>query len=189
VLGAPMPTSAQLATWVFIPGSFLVTLILVGIGEEAGWTAFAAPRLLRRHPFITAWLILSAMRIFWHLPLLLSGDLSWTIGIGGNMAFQFLVLWMFQRTDVWFLAAIWHAMVNATGGQFFFQMVQGEDQARLGVLMTAGYILAAALVFLVYRRSLNRTPATPEVVSEVYRRSQNRTLATPEVVSEPVTGI
>ena len=154
--GAPWPTSAQLAAWVDIPGTFLTFLILVGIGEEAGWTAFAAPRLLRRHSFITAWLILSAMRVVWHLPLMLNGDLSWTLGIGGNIAFQFLVLWLFQRTNVWFLAAIWHAMLNATGGKFFFQMVQGEDQARLGLLMTAGYILVAAVVFLVDRQSLKK---------------------------------
>lgn len=167
-LGAPLPTSAQLAaSWVDIPGNFLTFLIAVGIGEEAGWMAFAAVLLLRRHPFITAWLILSAMRVFWHLPLMLNGDLSWVLGIGGNIAFQFLLLWLFQRTNQrWFLAAIWHAMLNATGGKFFFQMVQGEDQARLGVLMTAGYVLAAVAVYLIDRRSLDRTSAQPEVVSE-----------------------
>jgi hypothetical protein len=36
-------------------------------------------------------------------------------------------------------------------------MVQGEDHARLGLLMTAGYILVAAVVFLVDRRNLERT--------------------------------
>jgi len=154
--GAPLPTSPQLAAWVDIPGTFLVFLILVGLGEETGWTAFVTPRLLRRHPFITAWLILSAMRVIWHLPLMLHGDLSWALGIGGNIAFQFLMLWLFQRTRVWFLAAIWHAMLNATSGKFFFQMVQGEDQARLGLLMTAGYILVAAVVLLVDRRNLDR---------------------------------
>lgn len=165
-LGAPLPAPSQLAAWTDIPGNFVAILILIGIGEEAGWMAFAASRLQRRHPFITTWLILSAMRVLWHLPLMLNGDLSWTLGLGGNIAFQFLLLWLFQGTGVWFLAAIWHTTLNVTSGSFFFQMVQGEDQARLGLLMTAGYILVAAVVFLVNRRSLDRTPTVPEGVIE-----------------------
>lgn len=166
-LGAPLPTSAQLAIWVDIPGNFLTFLILVGIGEEAGWMAFVAVLLLRRHAFLTAWLVLAAMRVFWHLPLMLNGDLSWTLGVGGNIAFQFLLLWLFLRTkQQWFPAAVWHATLNTFGGKFFFQMVQGEDQARLGLLMTAGYILVAALVFLFDHRALNPIPEQPEIASE-----------------------
>ncbi len=165
-LGAPLPTLAQLAGWVEIPGEFVAILILIGIGEEAGWTAFAAPRLLRRHSFLTAWLILAAIRVFWHLPLMLSGDLPLVLGIGGNIAFQFLMLWLFRRTNAWFLVAIWHAALNTTSGSFFFQMVQGEDQARLALLMTAGYILVAAVVFLRDRHLLAGTPPQPPVVDE-----------------------
>jgi membrane protease YdiL (CAAX protease family) len=157
--GEPLPAPSQLAGWTALPGTFLTFLILIGIGEEAGWTAFAAPRLLNRHTFIAAWLILSAIRILWHLPLMLTGLLPWVLGIGGNIAFQFLVLWIFVRSGgVWFLAAIWHAVLNTLGGQFFFRMVQGEAQERLGVLMTAGYVLVAAAVFLVDCRRIARTP-------------------------------
>jgi hypothetical protein len=129
---------------------------VVGIGEEAGWTAFAAPLVLRRHTFINTWLILAAIRVFWHLPLMITGQLSWILGIGGNIAFQFLVLWLFRRSSrVWFLTAIWHAMLNAIGGGFFFQMVQGLDQARLGLLFTAAYVLVAAAVYLFDHRNLD----------------------------------
>ncbi|HEY6071935.1 MAG TPA: CPBP family glutamic-type intramembrane protease, partial [Anaerolineales bacterium] len=84
--GAPLPTSAQLSRWTELPLTLLFMLVYVGIGEEAGWTAFAAPRLLRSHPFMTAWVILSAIRVFWHLPLMLTGQLSWVLGIVGNIA-------------------------------------------------------------------------------------------------------
>jgi membrane protease YdiL (CAAX protease family) len=148
-LGAPLPTASQLSKWTDLPSLFVVYLITVGIGEEVGWTAFAAPLVLRRHTFINAWLILAAIRVFWHLPLLITGQLSWTLGIGGNIAFQFLMLWLFRRSSgVWLLAAIWHAMLNATSGGFFFQMVQGPDQTRLGLLFTAAYVLLAAAVYL-----------------------------------------
>jgi len=156
-LGAALPTPSQLAIWTELPGTFVFFLIFVGIGEEAGWTAFAAPLLLRRNTFIKAWLILSAIRVLWHVPLMISGDLPWVLGIGGNTAFQFLVLWLFQRADQrWFLAAIWHAVLNTSGGKFFFQLVQGKEEARLAVLMTAGYVIAAIAVFLFDRRGLDR---------------------------------
>ena len=156
--GAPLPTPAQLTAWTGLPVAFVFLLLFVGIGEEAGWTAFAAPRLLTRRPFISAWAILSAIRVLWHLPLMLSGDLTWVLGVGGNVAFQFLLLWIFLRSGgVWFLAAIWHTVLNTAGGEFFFQMVQGADRTRLGLLMTAGYILLAAAVFLADRRHLVRT--------------------------------
>ena len=148
-LGAPLPTASQLSKWTDLPGLFVVYLIFVGIGEEAAWTAFAAPLVLSRHKFINAWLILAAIRVFWHLPLMITGQLPWTMGIGGNIAFQFLMLWLFRRSSgVWLLAAVWHAMLNATSGGFFFQMVQGPDQARLGLLFTAAYVLVAAAVYL-----------------------------------------
>ena len=151
-LGAALPTPSQLAIWTELPGTFVFFLIFVGIGEEAGWTAFAAPLLLQRKTFCQAWLILSAIRVLWHVPLMLSGDLPWVLGIGGNIAFQFLVLWLFQRTERWFLAAIWHAALNTAGGTFFFRLVQGKDEARLAVLMAVGYAVAAIAVFLFNRR-------------------------------------
>lgn len=156
--GAPLPTAEQLAGWTALPAEFLGILILIGIGEEAGWTAFAAPRLLERHPFLLAWLVLASLRTFWHLPLMLSGDLPWVLGIGGNFAFQFLLLWVFLRTGQWFLAAVWHTALNTAGGSFFFQMVEGADQTRLGILMTLGYALVALAVLWLDRRRLLRPP-------------------------------
>jgi hypothetical protein len=156
-LGATLPTPSQIAIWTELPGTFVFFLIFVGIGEEAGWTAFAAPLLLRQNYFIKTWLILSAIRVLWHVPLMVSGDLSWVLGIGGNIAFQFLVLWLFLRADqCWFPAAIWHAVLNTFGGKFFFQLVQGNDEALLGMLMTAGYVIVAIAVFLFDRRGLDR---------------------------------
>jgi hypothetical protein len=114
--------------------------------------------VLRHHKFITAWLILAAIRVFWHLPLMITGQLPWIEGIGGNTAFQFLILWLLRRSSgVWLLAAIWHAMVNATGGGFFFHMVQGPDQVRLGLLFTAAYVLMVVAVYLFDHRNLDRT--------------------------------
>jgi hypothetical protein len=163
VFGAPLPSSAQLSGWTAIPLDYAAILLLVGIGEEAGWTAFAAPRLLSGRAPLTAWAVLAAIRVLWHLPLMLSGQLPWVLGVGGNIAFQFLLLWIFARSGgAWFLAAIWHTGINALGGSFFFQMVQGPDRERLGLLMTLGYALAAIVVLLAdFRRMARRMDIIP----------------------------
>jgi len=167
-LGATPPTASQLAIWTDLPGMFIIFLIMVGIGEEAGWTAFAAPMLLRRNSFMNTWLILSAIRVLWHIPLMLSGDLPWVLGIGGNIAFQFLVLWIFQRSNQrWFLAALWHTTLNTFGGKFFFQLVDGMDEAYLAILMTTGYVVVALIVYFLDRNRLSlssRTVLTTPVI-------------------------
>lgn len=160
VFGAPLPTGSQWAGWTNIPGTFVFMLLLVGIGEEAGWTAFAGPVLLRRQGLFGAWAVLSAVRIAWHLPLMLSGEMPWVMGIVGNAAFQLIMLRLLQASGGrWSLAAIWHATLNAFGGEFFFLMVTGADRRRLGLLLAAAYALVAVATLA---RPLRRgTPANP----------------------------
>ncbi len=50
------------------------------------------------------------------------------LGVGGNIAFHV------RTGGAWLLAAIWHAALNALGGQFFFQaavVVLLADSRRL----------------------------------------------------------
>lgn len=156
--GAPLPTRDQLAGWTALLPVFVSILIFIGIGEEIGWTAFAAP-LLAGHSLVRAWLVLAAMRTVWHIPLMLQGDLDLVHGLAGNFAFQFLVLWLFRRTEVWLLAGLWHATLNTVGGQWLFRMVSGADQERLGLLMVSGYVILALVVGL-RERVLRTDPPT-----------------------------
>jgi membrane protease YdiL (CAAX protease family) len=154
-LGAPLPTSGQLADWAQVPLGFLGMLILVGIGEEAGWALFAAPILLRRHGILVAWVLASAMRIFWHLPLMIGGDLSWLLGTVGNAAFCMVMLLLLLASEGrWTLVAVWHAALNAMSGLFFFTMVSGADRERLEVLFTGGYSIVAVAAYLAWSRHL-----------------------------------
>lgn len=153
--GAPLPTADQLADWPQVPVTFITMLVFVGIGEEAGWTAFAALILLRRHGVLTAWVLASTMRILWHLPLMLGGDLSWVLGTVGNAAFTMVTLQLLMASrGRWTLVAVWHAALNATGGPFFFKMVDGADRDRLGYLMAAAYAVTALVVHLASGRHL-----------------------------------
>ncbi len=149
--GAPLPTGDQLADWPEVPVTFLVMLVFVGYGEEAGWIAFVAPVLLGRHGLFVAWVIAATMRTLWHLPLMLTGDLDWVLGTVGNAAFSMVALLLFVASDGrWALAAVWHASLNATGGLFFHRMVTGADHERIAHLMAVGYALVALVAFLVH---------------------------------------
>jgi membrane protease YdiL (CAAX protease family) len=155
--GAPWPTSGQLADWPQVPGNFVVMLILVGIGEEAGWTAFVAPILLHRHHVLIAWALAATMRIFWHLPMMFTGELSWTIGLLGNAAFTLLSLLLLLGSDgQWAIVAVWHATLNAASGLFVFTMVSGADEARLGTLLALSYSAVAVAAYLARGRYLTR---------------------------------
>ncbi len=170
VLGAPLPTGAQLAHWPDVPATFVVMLVLVGIGEEAGWIAFAAPLVLRSHGILGAWVVLSAMRIVWHLPMMLSGDLSWVTGVVGNAAFTMVAIQVFTLSGGrWSLVAVWHATLNAFGGSFFFAMVSGQDEANLDLLLVGGYAVLAAAMYLNGRRrrtDIQVASATPRLQEE-----------------------
>ncbi len=157
VFGAPLPTSAQLADWPNIPVVFLAMLVLVGLGEEAGWMAFAGPLLLKNHGLFKTWLLLGGVRTFWHLPLMLTGDMPWFMGIAGNLGFQLLMLIVMQRSNGnWSQVAVWHAMLNAFGGAFFFGMVTGNDNLRLGVLLGVAYAALGIVAAGLHARSARR---------------------------------
>jgi hypothetical protein len=159
-LGAPLPTSAQLGEWTGLPITFVVNLVVIGIGEEVGWMAFAAPLLLRRHGWLGAWAVLSAIRICWHLPLMLDGQSSWLMGIVGNAAFRLILLQVFRLSGGrWSLTAVWHATLNTFGGSFLFTMVSGADNERLGTLLAVAYVLLAIVAVVAGQRQLGPRPA------------------------------
>ena len=145
-LGAPLPTAGQLGDWPEVPVTFLAMLVFVGLGEEAGWSAFAAPVLLRRFGLLGAFGVLAPLRILWHLPLMLTGDMPLVVGVLGNAGFQLVVLLLLrQRRGSWTLAAVWHAVLNAFGNAFFFSMVTGADRDRLNLLLGLEYAVVAAV--------------------------------------------
>jgi hypothetical protein len=97
---------------------------------------------------------MTAMRISWHVPIMLSGHLPWQVGVG-MIGLQLMLLVVLQASGgVWTLWAVWHASQNAFGGQYFFRMVTGADNERLGTLMGLTYLLAGAacLAWVVRRR-------------------------------------
>jgi membrane protease YdiL (CAAX protease family) len=143
-----------------VPVTFLTMLVFVGIGEESGWTAFLAPVLLRRHGLLVAGVIAAAVRIFWHLPMMLDGELPWVLGTVGNAGFTMVTLLLLVGSGGrWSLVAVAHASLNAMGGLFFFRMVNGDHYTRAGYLLAGTYALVAAIGYVVVSRRLRGRPA------------------------------
>lgn len=154
--GAPLFNDMKFADLGEITGTFVAMFILVGIGEEAGWTAFLLPKILKENTFIKTWLILATLRIIWHIPLMITGELPIMLGLVGNAAFQFALLWIYTKSKrVWLLAAIWHAMLNAVSGNYFFLKVEHTDNLRLGAIMSLAYVALALVIYFLDRKNLN----------------------------------
>ncbi len=171
LLGAPLPTTGQLSAWPEIPVTFLLMLFAIGLGEEAGWTAFAAPILLRRYGLWGAFGVLASLRTFWHLPLMISGDMPVVMGVLGNVGFQLIVLQvMRRRRGSWTHIAVWHATLNAFGGAFFFTMVTGADKERLSLLLGLVYGFAALLTL---------APALSRLIRREHHPIDQSTVASP----------
>ena len=77
LLGAPVPSSAELGGWSGLLLVFFVSLLIPGLGgawEEPGWRGFALPRLQSGRSALFASLILGVLIAGWHLPLMVVGQ-------------------------------------------------------------------------------------------------------------------
>ena len=116
---------------------------------------------------------MAALRIFWHLPLMIGGQMPWAVGIVANAGFQLIVLVMLSaRGGRWSLAAVWHASLNALGFSWFFSMVSGADLERLSTIQWVAYVLMGIAALVLTLRS------TGDPVETVIRKSTPVTLVT-----------
>ena len=129
--------------------------LLAGFFEEVGWTGFATPRLLERHGWLAAWLVLGLPWWAWHAL----GDRWGGAGHGGWYlphfllrslalpAYRVLMTRVYAGTGSLLIAALMHAAFN--GGQGLLQ--PAWTTAANAVLWHAAFALAllVAVVFVV----------------------------------------
>ena len=161
-LGAARPSDANLANWVLVPVGFLVMFVLVGIGEEWGWTGFALPELQALGPWAQQVGILAVLRTLWHLPLLLTGDLLWPIFLV-IIGAQYLWATAYRRSGLVMIVAVWHASLNSVGGDFLSPLFTGPDAMTFAVLWVGAYVALIAVMLYLDREALRR--GTPEPVA------------------------
>ncbi len=150
LMGAAMPASIDWRT----PFLALPLMVLFGgLWEEPGWTGFALPRLLdrfadRRLGFWIAALLMAGIRVGWHLPLMLYGQIYWT-DIIVMVAAQLIFASIFTRSGRYVLPImLLHLMNNTISGEFVTPWFTGADWVRYFWLLAALWAVAAGLILL-----------------------------------------
>ena len=173
LLGAQAPSSGELGGWTSLWSTFFLLLLIPGIGgtwEEPGWRGYALPQLQTGHSALSASLILGVLWAFWHLPLMVVGEVHYS-DIVFVIAWTVVFTWVFNNTrGSVLLAMLMHATNNTISGSFFGPMFSGADSARDAWLFAALWCATAVVVVIVYGpQHLSREhrkqedPAQPEV--------------------------
>jgi membrane protease YdiL (CAAX protease family) len=153
LFGAQAPSSAELSGWSGLVPGFFVLLLVPGFGgawEEPGWRGYALPRLQVGRSALLASLILGLLWAFWHLPLMVVGEVNWSdivLVIAASVVFA----WVFNSASGSVLIAmVMHAMNNTISGSFFGPMFSGADSVRQAWLYTALWGVVAIVLVVVY---------------------------------------
>jgi membrane protease YdiL (CAAX protease family) len=168
LLGAPMPTAAQLGPWYSLFLLFPMALIDAPLWEEAGWRGFALPRFPAGRSPLANSLILGVLVAGWHLPIALSEPAITVPYLVGGAASAVLINWIYYNTrGSALLAMLYHSAATTIGGSYFFQIYSGPDFVRLWWLLAAVNCVAAIVVALVTGPNLRRRQATDAEVAYV----------------------
>ena len=171
VLGASAPSPAELGAWSGLVPTFFLRLLVPGIGgawEEPGWRGYALPKLQGGHSALLASLILGVVWAFWHLPLMVIGQIPVSDPVY-IVAWTVVLTWVFNNTNGSVLIAmLMHNIHNVISGGYFSAMFSGADWVRQGWLLVALWCAVAAIVVVVNG---------PEHLSRKYTR---QTLTPPE---------
>ena len=135
--------------WSRIWPSVIMLVLLGGQWEEPGWTAYALPKLqdiFAGRPVLAS-TILGALRAVWHLPLMFSGAIPWYDVLFLSFAFQFLISWIYNRTNGSALIVILFHFTSNVLGAVTHQLFTGADYTRHYVLFIGvSFVLTALLV-------------------------------------------
>jgi membrane protease YdiL (CAAX protease family) len=134
---------------------FALVWLIFGYGEEVGWRAFALPQLLRIRSFWVAATILGVLWCVWHYPKLFASPYLRFDANGLRLVAQFsiqilvanyLLCWLFVRTNSALVAALFHASWNLVASVY--------ATAATDLLITVTLAIVAALVLYLDRARL-----------------------------------
>jgi membrane protease YdiL (CAAX protease family) len=129
--------------------------LLVGFGEELGWTGFAIPRLRRRYGAVATGLLVGVVWGAWHFPLFWESDsaagalplilllvalFSWL------PAYRVLMVWVYDRTESLLVAMLMHVSLSATQ-VILLPSDLSDTQSLISMLARAGawWVIVAAV--------------------------------------------
>ncbi|HEX8511438.1 MAG TPA: type II CAAX endopeptidase family protein [Propionibacteriaceae bacterium] len=163
LLGAQPPSATQLSAWTGVPLTFAAALLVPGAGgawEEPGWRGYALPRLMDRYGWKAASLILGAVSAAWHLPLILSDQVSWwdlLLVVAYNIVIARLFLASGRSV---LLVMVLHATNNAVSGGFVSQLFTGADASQQAAITALIWAAAAGVLLTIKGHRSRRLETT-----------------------------
>ena len=143
-----MGATLQPVEWSKLWPSVILLIFLGGQWEELGWTAYALPKLQERfagRPLLAS-TVLGALRAVWHLPLMFSGAIPWYDVLFLSFAFQFLISWLYNRTNGSALIVILFHFTSNVLGVVSHQLFTGTDWTLHYILFIAVACVSAAVL-------------------------------------------
>jgi membrane protease YdiL (CAAX protease family) len=151
MLGAQAPSSAELGGWTSLLPSFVLILLIPGLGgawEEPGWRGYALPKLQGRYSALTASLILGFLWALWHMPLMVTGQIAYS-DLALVIAASVVTTWLFNNASGSVLIVmLFHATNNTVSGSYFSPMFSGADSIRQSWLLALLWCVAAVVVIV-----------------------------------------
>lgn len=167
LLGAPMPTVAQLGPWYGLLLMFPMTIFDAPLWEETGWRGYALPRFSADRSPLANTLILGVLLAVWHLPIALSGGALAVPYLVAAIASAVVTNWVYYNArGSALLAILYHSAANSVG-LFFSPALSGPDLTRYFWLLAAMNIVAAAIVILLTGTTLQRRSMMQTRIAQV----------------------
>jgi uncharacterized protein len=158
LLGAPMPTAAQLGPWYSLLLLFPVAMIDAPLGEEPGWRGYAMPRFPASRSPLENTLMLGVLLAGWHLPLALAGGAIAAPYLISTITSAVVTNWVYYNAHKSALFAIlYHTSAN-TMGLYLFPAFLGSDFVRLFWLLAAMNCAVAVVLAFAAGPDLRRQP-------------------------------
>jgi len=148
LINLALGATLQPLEWSKLWPSVMMLVFLGGQWEELGWTAYALPKLQERftnRPLLAS-AILGALRAIWHLPLMFSGAIPWYDVLFLSFAFQFMISWLYHRTNGSALIVILFHFTSNVLGAATHQLFSGADWTRHYILFIAVTFVVTALL-------------------------------------------
>jgi membrane protease YdiL (CAAX protease family) len=167
LLGAPVPTAAQLGPWYSLLLIFPLALIDAPLQEEAGWRGFALPRFSAGRSPLANSLILGLLLAGWHAPLVLFEPTFAAPYLIGAIASAVVTNWVYYNTrGSALLAMVYHTSAN-TVSLTFRPLLSGPDLVRYYWLLAVVTWVAAVVVVLVTGPTLRRQATTQAATAQI----------------------
>ena len=148
LLGAPLPTLAQIGPWYSIFLMFPMALIDAPLQENSGWHGYAMPRFSTSRSRLATTLILGVLLAGWHFPLTLAEPSIIVPYLLTTLASAFVTNWVYYNAgESALLAILYHTAAN-TIGIFSRYMLSGSDLTRYFWLLAAANCVVAVVVVI-----------------------------------------